>query len=341
MLSEHLGQGHATLCGTGTIGDMKTKRAITYARQSKQREDEPQGSPEAQRTQTRALIDARGWTFAAHFEDLGASGYDPKAARPGLDAALTMIERGEASVLVVYRLDRLTRRGVSEALRIVEVLRKNHAALVSVNEPFLDTTTAMGTGIFGLFAAMAEQESENISNRSRATKAARRAAGSHSGGRPPYGFDAVRVVEGKFTIRPLVPNPLEAENVREAVERALNGASVISLARDFNSRGILPRSGADWRTSTFTRLLRAPQIAGYMPARREGRNVDTLRDARGRIMLALDDEGAPLQPWEPIVKPADWHGLQDVLDARPIVRGKAKTPSLLGGKEQSRCSLCG
>lgn len=66
---------------------MLTMRAITYARQSKQREDESQGSPEAQRKQTRALIDSRGWTFVDHYEDLGASGYDPKAARPGLDAA--------------------------------------------------------------------------------------------------------------------------------------------------------------------------------------------------------------------------------------------------------------
>lgn len=320
---------------------MTTKRAITYARQSKQREDESQGSPEAQRAQTRALIDARGWTFAGHFDDLGASGYDPKVARPGLDAALAAVERGDADVVVVYRLDRLTRRGVAEALRIVETLRSNGASLVSASETFLDTTTAMGTGIFGLFAAMAEQESENISTRSRGAKATLRAAGSHAGGRPPFGFDAVRAVDGKLTVRRLVPNPIEADVVREAVSRALAGDGVVGIARDFNTRGLRPRSGADWRTSTLTRILRAPQVGGYMPASRPGRNAEAPRDSRGRVLLELDAEGAPLQPWEPIVDPADWHRLQDVLDARPVVRGTAKVASLLGGGGMSRCSLCG
>lgn len=232
------------------------------ARQSKQREDESQGSPEAQRKQTRALIASRGWTFVEHYEDLGASGYDPKASRPGLDAALAAIREGAADVLVVYRLDRLTRRGVGEAIRIVDELRQNGVSLVSASEPFLDTSTAMGTGIFGLFAAMAEQESENISTRSRGAKAALREVGSHAGGRTPFGFTAVREVRGKFTVRSLVPDPREADVVREIVKRVLDGSSVVSLARELNARGLRPRSGADWTTSTVTRILRAPQIAG-------------------------------------------------------------------------------
>lgn len=320
---------------------MLTMKAITYARQSKQREDESQGSPEAQRKQTRALIDSRGWTFVEHYEDLGASGYDPKAARPGLDAALAAIAEGRADVLVVYRLDRLTRRGVGEAIRIVDELRRNGASLVSASEPFLDTSSAMGTGIFGLFAAMAEQESENISSRSRGAKAALREVGSHAGGRPPFGFTAVREVRGKFTVRSLVPDPREADVVREIVERVLNGESVSALARELNARGLRPRSGADWGTSTLTRVLRAPQIAGYMPAKRHGRNGIPPTDSRGRLLIQTDAEGAPLQPWTPIIDPADWHRVQDVLEARPITRGLTKEASLLGGTSLLICSLCG
>jgi len=316
-------------------------KAITYARQSKQREDESQGSPEAQRKQTRALIESRGWTFVEHYEDIGASGYDPKAARPGLDAALAAVKEGRADVLVVYRLDRLTRRGVGEAIRIVDSLRANGASLVSASEPFLDTSTAMGTGIFGLFAAMAEQESENISSRSRGAKAALREAGSHAGGRTPFGFQAVREVRGKITVRSLVPDPREADVVREIVERFLDGASAVSLAYELNARGLRPRSGADWTTSTLTRVLRAPQIAGYMPAKRDGRNGGPPLDSRGRVMLHTDSEGMPLQPWTPIIDPADWHRLQDTLDARPVARGLAKEPSLLGGTSLLVCGRCG
>lgn len=322
-------------------GILVTMKAITYARQSKQREDESQGSPEAQRKQTRALIDSRGWNFVEHYEDIGASGYDPKAARPGLAAALAAIAEGRADVLVVYRLDRLTRRGVGEAIRIVDSLRDNGASLVSASEPFLDTSTAMGTGIFGLFAAMAEQESENISSRSRGAKAALREAGSHAGGRAPFGFQAIREVRGKFTVRSLVPDPREADVVREIVDRFLNGASAVSLARDLNARGLRPRSGADWTTGTLTRVLRAPQIAGYMPAKREGRNGIQPTDSRGRIMLQTDSDGLPLQPWEPIIEPADWHRLQDALESRPVVRGLTREASLLGGTSLLMCSLCG
>ncbi|MEK0155188.1 recombinase family protein [Arthrobacter oryzae] len=111
-------------------------KATTYVRQSRQRGDESQGSPEARRKQTRALIDSRGWTFVEHYQDLGASGYDPTAARPRLDAALAAIAEGRA----VYRLDRLTRRGVGEATRIVDELRRNGASFVSAYEP--STTSA-------------------------------------------------------------------------------------------------------------------------------------------------------------------------------------------------------
>lgn len=199
----------------------------------------------------------------------------------------------------------------------------------------------MGTGIFGLFAAMAEQESENISTRSRGAKAALREVGSHAGGRTPYGFTDAREVRGKFTVRTLVPDPREADVVREVVKRVLDGASAVSMARELNQRGLRPRSGADWTTSTITRILRAPQIAGYMPAKREGRNGTPPTDSRGRLLLHLDSEGKPLQPWEPIVDPIDWHRLQDVLEARPVTRGSTKEASLLGGTSLLICSLCG
>ncbi|MET4620429.1 site-specific DNA recombinase [Arthrobacter sp. 2762] len=316
-------------------------KAVTYARQSKQREDESQGSPEAQRRQTRALIDSRGWKFVEHFEDIGASGYDPKAPRPGLAAALAAVEAGRADVMVVYRLDRLTRRGVSEALRIVDTLKANGGSLVSASEPFLDTSTAMGTGIFGLFAAMAEQESENISSRSRGAKAALRDVGSHAGGRPPFGFTAIREVRGKFTVRSLVPDPKEAAIVQEMVERYLGGTALVALARDLNARNLRPRSGADWSTTTVTRVLRAPQLAGYMPAKRDGRNALPPLDSRGRIMLHYNNEGVPLQPWTPIIDPVVWHRLQDALESRAAPRGVTKESSLLGGTSILVCGRCG
>src|SRR4051812_30533079 len=110
-------------------------RAVTYGRQSKVREDDSAGSPTAQRESTAAFVAARGWDFTGHYEDVGRSGYDPKAKRRGLEALLAAVRRHEVDIVVVYRLDRLTRQGVVEAVRLVGELRRYGASLVSVNEP--------------------------------------------------------------------------------------------------------------------------------------------------------------------------------------------------------------
>src|SRR5690606_14058007 len=133
-----------------------------------------------------------------------------------------------------------------------------------------------------------------------------REAGSHMSGRPPYGHRAEKVLRGGLTVRDLVVEPAEAAVVRDVVARVITGESVVSLAADLNARGVTTRSGAAWTTSGLGRLLRSPTLAGYMPAHREGRNASAPRDARGRVMIATDAEGALMQPWEPIVDPADF-----------------------------------
>ncbi|KRC85211.1 hypothetical protein ASE25_19365 [Terrabacter sp. Root85] len=301
-------------------------RAITYARQSKAREDDSAASPEAQRRKTKALVEARGWTFVDHFEDVGASGYDPRAARPGLDAALDAIRRGEASVLVVYRLDRLTRRGVIEAVRLVGELAENGASLLSVNEPFLDTGSPMGRGIFALFAAMAEQESASISTRTKASKALLREAGSHAGGRPPFGMRAESVLDGRLVVRRLVPDLETAGEARKIIARVMEGESVRSVVRDLNAREVRTINGAEWGTSTLMRWLRSPQLAGYMPEARDGKE-----SGPNVKRIALAEDGSLIRPWEGIVSPEAWHALQRVLDSRAPVRGRGTAPSLFGG----------
>lgn len=317
-----------------------TRRAVTYARQSKERGDKSAASPEGQRRATRAHVEAQGWEHFEHFADLGRSGWDPKADRPGLDGALAALEAGHADVIVVHRLDRLSRAGVVEAVALVRRIQKAGAVFVSVKEPFFDLTDEMGLAVFGIFAALAKQESDNISTRTLAAKAVLRGVGSHMSGRPPYGHAAVKVMRDGLTVRDLIADPVEAPVVRDVVGRVLRNESVVSLARDLNARGITTRSGSAWTTSTLGRLLRSPTLAGYMPAHREGRNTAAPRDSRGRVMIATGDDGRPMQPWEPLVTPSDWHRLQDVLDARPAVRGTAREASLLGGAFL-RCGECG
>jgi DNA invertase Pin-like site-specific DNA recombinase len=318
------------------------RRAVTYARQSKERDDRSTASPEAQRKSTAAHVASRpGWTLVAHYEDLGRSGYDPTTDRPGLEAALATLERGEADALVVYRLDRLTRRGVIEAVELVRRIPRAGAVLVSATESEFDLSTPMGAAIFAMLAAMAEQESANISARTKGAKAVLRDAGSHMSGRPPFGLRAVKVQRDGLTVRHLEPDPDTAPHVRDVVERILTGASVRSEAARLASLGLRTASGAEWTTSALGKLLRSPALAGYMTAHRPGRSVAAPRDARGRVVIATDDDGRLMRPWEGPLEPAVWHRLQDLLDSRPMTPGTTREASLLGAQGLLKCGECG
>jgi site-specific DNA recombinase len=215
-----------------------------------------------------------------------------------------------------------------EAVRLVGELAKYDAALVSVNESFLDTTTAMGRGIFGLFAAMAEQESENISQRTRATKEILRRAGSFAGGQRPYGYRLDKEMRDGLTITVLRRDQDEAAVVSDVVARVLDGASVSSEARRLNVAGIKSSTGKEWGVATLSRLLKSPTLAGYKATTRDG--------------LALDELGSPIQAWEPVIEPAVWHQLQEVLAERRGGRGpRPGEPTLLGGFDLFRCASCG
>ena len=322
----------------------KPIRAASYGRQSKRREDDSTGSPTAQREKTIAFIAARGWTHVGpHYEDLGASGYDPKADRPGLDALLAAVRRGEVDRLVVYRLDRLTRRGVVEAVRLVGALAEHGASLASVEESHLDTSTPMGRGIFSIFAAMAEQESANISQRTRATKEVLQRAGSWSGGPRPYGFEAVKTSRDGLTVLTLRRHPTEGPVVTDIAARVLAGASIAGEARRLNLAATRTSTGAEWSTSTVARLLRSPVIAGYLVERRPNDpDPDTGAPAPGYTQVVIRDAtGQPLQPWDALVDPADWHRLQAVIAARHGGRGPRPTEATLLGGDLFRCASCG
>ncbi|MFV8172465.1 MULTISPECIES: recombinase family protein [Mycolicibacterium] len=141
-------------------------RRLGYARVSTDEQDEA--------LQIRAL-EARG--VEALYVDHGVSG--AKTSRPRLDAMLADLRRGDT--VVVYSLSRLS-RGMSHLLELSEQFERDGISLVSHTEQ-IDTTTAMGTFTFRLFAALAAMERDLLIERTRAGLEAARAAGRF-GGRP-------------------------------------------------------------------------------------------------------------------------------------------------------------
>ncbi|MET8189167.1 recombinase family protein [Streptomyces sp. NPDC005246] len=327
-------------------------RAVSYIRQSKKREDDSASSPEAQRTKCEALITAKGWDNAGHFADVGKSGWDPGVVRPAFEEMMAAVRAGHVDAVVVFSLSRLTRQGALEAMLINNELAKHGVLLVSVEEPYLDTSTPMGVAIFGLIAALAQQESDMKSAYITATKETLRAAGSHVSGMSPFGFQSTREARGELVVVKLIPDPTEAPVVRDIVAWATDGVSASSIARKLNESGV-PTKAADmiarvtarrargksdplertaWTSSTVLRILRNPDLAGYAAERKNGKRV-----------ILRDESGAPLVSHEPIIAADDWWRLQDVLDGRtPVVTKTARSvPSLLGGAGMLFCGVCG
>lgn len=111
----------------------------------------------AQRDRCASLISSKGWNDAGHFEDVGKSGWDPSIHRPGFEEMMTAVRGGHVDAVVVFSLSRLTRRGALEAMRIIEELESHGVRLVSVEEPYLDTSTPVGVGILAIIAGLAQQ----------------------------------------------------------------------------------------------------------------------------------------------------------------------------------------
>lgn len=354
---------------------MDDVRAVCYIRQSKKREDDSQGSPIAQRERCAAMIASKGWDHAGVFEDIGKSGWDPRVSRPGFEEMMTAVRAGEVDAVVVFALSRLTRQGALEAMRIIDELQKHGVTLVSVEEPYLDTSTPVGVGILAIIAGLAQQESDMKSAFITATKSTLRDMGSHVSGRPPYGFTSERVEKGKVTVVRLVPHETEAAHVRWMVQQIREGMSLHAIAVKLNSRQIPTqvtgmgekgerilaarrRAGranseegkpAAWRAGNIARILRDPRLAGFA-AVWEGRVFPSTDEHGNRVpgkggkrVVQRDVDGKPMSVHEPIIPPAEWWALQDILDGRtPVVaRSGKRVPSLLAGYGLFLCGVCG
>ena len=156
-------------------------RLVGYARVSTQ--------DQTLRSQVKALADA-GVEPKLVFRDT-ASG--AKASRPGLDACLAALRPGD--VLVVYRLDRLG-RSLRHLVDLVDLLQQKKVGLRSLGDGVIDTTTAGGKLIFGIFSVLAEFERELIREQTNAGLSAARARG-RKGGRPGYTKEDQRVLAAK------------------------------------------------------------------------------------------------------------------------------------------------
>jgi site-specific DNA recombinase len=185
-----------------------------------------------------------GWTLLrAKYDDGGFSGGNTD--RPALQRLLEDVRAGRVDVIVVYKVDRLT-RALADFAKLVELFDQHNVSFVSVTQQF-NTTTSMGRLTLNVLLSFAQFEREVTSERIRDKIAASKRKGLWVGGMAPLGYDTK---DRKITV-----NEPEAERVRTIFRSYLKLGSLNLLMSDLRKRGIV----------TKVRTLKTGETLGGIP----------------------------------------------------------------------------
>jgi DNA invertase Pin-like site-specific DNA recombinase len=232
---------------------MKKLACAIYTRKSSDEGLEQSfNSLDAQREAGEAFVKSQaneGWRLLpARYDDGGFSGGTME--RPALKRLLADVDAGKVDVVVVYKIDRLT-RSLGDFARIVERFDARGASFVSVTQAF-NTHTSMGRLTLNVLLSFAQFEREVTGERIRDKIAASKAKGLWMGGVPPLGYDLPE--PGSRTLR---VNDTEAATVRFIFERYLALGSVHKLQIELAGNGVVSKrrvvSGREVGGSPFSR----------------------------------------------------------------------------------------
>jgi len=212
----------------------KLLRCAIYTRKSTDHGLELEfNSLDAQREACEAYIQsqiAEGWLTLPHrYDDAAYSGGDMD--RPALQKLLRDIASGQLDIVVVYKIDRLT-RSLADFAKLVEIFEAKSVSFVAITQQF-NSTTSMGRLTLNVLLSFAQFERELASERVRDKIAASRKKGKWTGGSVPLGYD----VKDKK----LVVNATETKTVRMIFTRYLALKSFYKLVDELNEKGILTK----------------------------------------------------------------------------------------------------
>ncbi|MFD5640725.1 recombinase family protein [Streptomyces anulatus] len=346
-------------------------RVYLYARQSKARADGSDVSTESQLAAGHAVVASRNaqggntrWEVVGEFVDKGRSGWDPNVIRADFERMMTGVRAGEADVVAVNELSRLTRQGAHDALEIDNEFKRHGVRFMSVLEPFLDTSSPIGVAIFALIAALAKQDSDLKAERLKGAKDEIAALGGVHSSSAPFGMRTAREKVGNLVISVLEPdedNPKHVELVERMAAMSYDGVSDNKIATTFEkeqipSPGMAEKraterrlasikarrlSGEDspiqWRAQTVRWILNHPAIGGFA--------FERVKHGKAHInVIRRDETGAPLTPHRGILTGARWLEVQEKRGnpTNPTRKpgNDEVAPTLLSGWRFTTCGIC-
>ena len=203
-----------------------------------------------QREDALELAERRGWTVTDVFEDndVSASG---KRTRAGFEKMLSALKDGGVSAVVSWNLDRLTRNR-RDTVRLIETCQAHNVTIALVRGSDLDMSTPSGRLVADVLASVARAEIETKGDRQKRANLQRAKAGKPHAGRRAFGYN-------KTGAAPVIN---EAELVRQGFTEALKGASLRSIARQWNTSGTTSTAGNPWRPDSVRGVLLNQRYGG-------------------------------------------------------------------------------
>jgi DNA invertase Pin-like site-specific DNA recombinase len=268
----------------------------------------------------------------AEREGTGASRHSRKA-RPVWEQALRDLDGGEEfRTLIVWSLDRATRKGAVEAGELAERHGGKGRRILGVDGT--DTGDERQRLSLIVRAEVAREEAEKLSERVRRARRYARDAGKWQSGKPPLGLR--RAEDGT-----LEHDPETYALARRIAEEALGGASPYLIAKALNGEGIPAPRGGQWRSSSIRELLKAPGFAGLQSLRQKTASGGWANVAD----VYLNGDGLPVRVGEGVITEAERARILALHDERRGERGRGRRGALDGGRATLlrglvRCSTC-
>ena len=274
------------------------ERVGLYPRVSGHEQEDNYSIPE-QIERMKKYCESRDWMVYKIYTDSAYSGSNMD--RPGLQDMIKDVEKGKLDMVLVYKLDRLSRSQKDTLYLIEDVFDKHGVGFTSMTENF-DTSTPFGKAILGVLAVFAQLEREKIKERTMMGRDARAQDGKwHGGGVQPVGYD--------FVNGELVVNDYEAMQVKEIADLFVKGTPVRTIERIVNEKGYRHKHGT-WAARTIRGVLSNPVNIGLI------KNRNNLH------------EGIH----EPILDRKTYDAIQKIMQERREKHGAQKAfRSLLGG----------
>ncbi|HBJ33630.1 MAG TPA: hypothetical protein DDZ51_02485 [Planctomycetaceae bacterium] len=227
------------------------ERCAIYVRQSRVN-DSSFSSCEAQLRICTDTAASFAWRVVDHFQDSGQS--SESLARPEMQRLMACAELGQFEHLVVYAIDRLTRR-LFDFARLMELFDKSGVKLTVVTDPRFGESAASRLSS-NIVAAASEFQQDLTKERMAETRAAMKAKGMRVAGRIPLGYSYDRV----FSRLVIVPD--EAELIEDFFNLAVKGKTPAEIAEVVNRRD---GGRCDWNARRILQVLSNPVYAGFLP----------------------------------------------------------------------------